>query len=350
MGKKTLIASYVLIVVLAMSALALARGQEFYHTISEMEGSTEENTEDSTAETELTTEMATEESTEEFTEESTEKFTEESTEEATEEATGSESWVYIVPEGNSLLTRIMTPNGYTRADVPENSFADFVRNYPLKEHGAPIKMYDGSLWDIQYVHTVVFDLPLENEDFQQCADSVMRMYAEYLWHTGQQDKIAFYCTTGFLAEYTMWREGYRFNISGNNISWVKTDTYNDSYYNFTKYLRMVFAYAGTLSMDKFESEPISLDNLQIGDVWLEGASPGHVMMVVDICYDENGKKAFLLADGHTPAMDFHLMKNFAHENDPWYYEDEISYPLVTFAHTYMKSADLQRLSYVKSFD
>ncbi len=259
-------------------------------------------------------------------------------------------WVYFQLEGTTILTRIMTPKGYSRRDVPENSFADFVLNYPLKEHGAPILMYDGSLCPYQYVHTAVFDLPIENEDFQQCADSVMRIYSEYYWHTGQKEKIAFHLTSGFLAEYTMWRDGYRFNICGDRISWVKTAEYDDSYENFTQYLRMVFAYAGSLSMDIYESEPITLNDLQIGDVWLEGASPGHVMMVVDICYDENGRKAFLLADGHTPAMDFHLMKNFAHEDDPWFYENEISYPLVTFAHTYMKAADLQRLSYSKVFE
>ena len=360
MGKKTLIISLTLVVILAMSALSSASGRDFYSTetipetkeTNENEASTEVESNtvaDDTYTNEETTEVFAEttEESEQSTKESVEETTQETTEEITEETTEEAPHVYYNPQGTTLLTRIMTPKGYERAEVPEGSFADFVLNYPLKEHGAPVKLYNGTEWDVQYVHAAVFDLPLENEDFQQCADSIMRIYAEYYWHTGQQEKIAFHCTNGFLAEYTMWREGYRFSVNGGNISWVKTDKFNDSYYNFTKYMRMVFAYAGTLSMDRYESTPISMDELQIGDVWLEGDSPGHVIMVADICYDENGKKAFLLADGHTPAMDFHIMKNLLHKDDPWYYEDEITYPFDIFVHTYMKEADLQRLTYLK---
>lgn len=351
MGKKILTVILLTFTVMIFAVLANASGQNFYLKDSETDITVEsselftDETDESTAE--ITTTVTEEETTEESTEETTEQ-TEEQTEEVTTEAP--EPWVAINPDGTTLLTRFNPPEGYTRKELPEGSFASFVCNYPLKEDGAPVKLYNGALWDIQYVHAAVFDLPLENEDFQQCADSIMRMYAEYYWHIGQQDKIAFYCTNGFLAEYTKWREGYRFNVSDGNISWVKTDKYNDSYYNFTKYMRMVFAYAGTLSMDRYESTPISMDDLQIGDVWLEGDSPGHVIMVADICYDENGKKAFLLADGHTPAMDFHIMKNPLHKDDPWFYEDEITYPFEIFVHTYMKEADLQRLSYLKSFD
>lgn len=348
MGKKIPTVILLILTVMIFAALASASGQNFYLKDSETD-ITVESSESFTDETdesiaEITTTVIVDETTEEFSEESTEQ-TEEPTAEVTTEAP--EPWVAINPDGTTLLTRFNPPNGYTRKELPEGSFASFVCNYPLREDGAPVKLYNGTLWDVQYVHAAVFDLPLENEDFQQCADSIMRMYAEYYWHIGQPEKIAFYCTNGFLAEYTMWREGYRFSVNGGSISWVKTDKFNDSYYNFTKYMRMVFAYAGTLSMDRFESTPISIDDLQIGDVWLEGDSPGHVIMVADICYDETGKKAFLLADGHTPAMDFHIMKNLLHKDDPWYYEDEISYPFDIFVHTYMKEADLQRLTYLK---
>ena len=35
------------------------------------------------------------------------------------------------------------------------------------------------------------------------------------------------------------------------------------------------------------------------------------------------------------------------DSDPWFYEDEITYPFVTFVHTYMSEANLQRLTYLK---
>lgn len=50
----------------------------------------------------------------------------------------------------------------------------------------------------QNAQIAVFKLPIENENLQQCADSVMRVYAEYYWHTKQYDKIQFHLSDGFL--------------------------------------------------------------------------------------------------------------------------------------------------------
>ena len=88
-----------------------------------------------------------------------------------------------------------------------------------------------------------------------------------------------------------------------------------SYDSLKDYLRIVFSYAGTASMDT-EAQPIPLSDLQVGDVFLKGGNPGHVVMVVDLCENADGKKAFLLAQGYMPAQQFHVLKNPAHEDDP----------------------------------
>ena len=71
-----------------------------------------------------------------------------------------------------------------------------------------------------------------------------------------------------------------------------------------------------------------MSDIQIGDIFIKGCSPGHVVMVVDVC-EKEGKKAFLLAQGYMPAQQFHVLINEYHESDPWYYEDEITYPFIT---------------------
>ena len=109
------------------------------------------------------------------------------------------------------------------------------------------------------------------------------------------------------------------------------------------YLRIVFSYAGTASMDT-EAQPIPLSDLQVGDVFLKGGNPGHVVMVVDLCENADGKKAFLLAQGYMRAQQFHVLKNPAHEDDPWYYEDEVTYPFHTPEYTFQKGS-LKRLNY-----
>lgn len=260
-----------------------------------------------------------------------------------EEGVGEEEEYSIIrPQGKTLETRVAVPQGYKRTKCRKNSLAGFLRGYPMKKDGSPVLLYDGSEKGSQDVHVAVFKLPLEPEDLQQCADSVMRVYAEYFWKTGQKERIKFHFVDGFLADYARWRDGGRIQ-AGDVTSWSDSAAYDDSYGNFKKYMRMVFAYAGTLSMEA-EAEKISMEELRIGDIFIKGASPGHVVMVVDVCRNEDGKKAFLLGQGYMPAQEFHLLKNNRHEEDPWYYEEEISYPFETPEYTFEKGS-LRRLKY-----
>ena len=249
----------------------------------------------------------------------------------------------INQEGITLEERIAVPEGYKRTEEDAGSLAAFIRGYKLKPAGSQVLLYDGTQKGNQSAHAAVFELPIEEYDLQQCADSVMRVYAEYYWSTGQYDKIAFHFTNGFDAQYSKWREGYRIKVDGNNVYWSKTAGYDDSYESFVQYLKMVFMYAGTLSMES-EADQIQLSDIRVGDVFLYGASPGHVVMIVDVCEDESGKKAFLLGQGYMPAQEFHVLKNNMHEDDPWYYEDEIEYPFSTPEYTF-KEGSLKRLQY-----
>ena len=251
--------------------------------------------------------------------------------------------IFIDAEGTTLETRIFVPEGYTRTEQEAGSLGTFLRNFNMKADGAEVLLYNGTKKANQSDHVAVFALPIENWDLQQCADSVMRMYGEYFWSSGQYDRITFHFTNGFLAEYSKWREGYRIMVEGNDVSWSKTQDYDASYECFLSFMRMVFAYAGTLSMES-ETTPITLEELQIGDVVLSGGSPGHVVMVVDICENAAGEKAFLLAQGYMPAQEFHVLKNPAHTSDPWHYETEVTYPFRTPQYTFYEGS-LRRLNY-----
>ena len=250
---------------------------------------------------------------------------------------------FIDSSGNTVETRIRTPEGYSRVDVVDNSFGDFLRNFSLKEDGSPVLLYDGREKRNQSAHIAVFDMRISNKDLQQCADSVIRMYAEYYYVNQQYDKIKFHFVSGFLCEYEKWQEGYRVKVNGNDVSWQKTKGYDDSYETFEKYLDTVFSYASTLSLDK-ESSQIDIADLQIGDIFLKGGSPGHVVMVVDICENERGEKAFLLAQGFMPAQEFHVLNNQTSDNDPWYYAEEVKYPFRTSEYSFDEGS-LKRLEY-----
>lgn len=244
----------------------------------------------------------------------------------------------INPQGNNVITRFNTPDGYKRTDEEVGSFADFVRNYALYPDNSKVYLYDGNPKSVQDIHTAVFKMNLSNRDLQQCADSVMRMYAEYYWNTQQYEKIGFHFVSGFLCSYDKWREGYVVKVDGNNVEWVNSGNTDTSWEGFEKYLETVFAYAGTISMEK-ESEPIGIDDIRIGDIFIKGASPGHVVMIADVCVnEENGDKGFLLAQGYMPAQQFHILKNPAHDDDPWYYVSEMTWPFRTPEYTFSEGS------------
>ena len=254
-----------------------------------------------------------------------------------------EEYNIINPAGKTLATRIRTPEGYRRTKASRNSFSRFLRIYKMKKHGKPVLLYNGSKKANQSAHAAIFKLPIENEDLQQCADSVMRVYAEYFWHTNQKNRIKFHFVDGFLAEYGKWQAGSRIQVTDNGSYWTNSSAADSSYETFKKFMRIVFAYSGTLSMEA-EAKKINKTNMNTGDIFIKGGSPGHVVMIADTCKNKDGKKAFLLAQGYMPAQEFHVLKNPSHEEDPWYYEEEIKFPFVTPEYTFDKGS-LKRLNY-----
>lgn len=239
----------------------------------------------------------------------------------------------INESGNTVRERILTPEGFERVSQPEGSFGEYLRNLPLKPHGSKVTYYNGDIkpWD---VHAAVLDLDVGSRDLQQCADSVIRLRAEYLYLKGFYDKIHFNFTNGFNAEYSKWIAGYRIDVSGNKAGWVKQGSGGIDYTDFRKYLDMVFAYAGTLSLSK-EMDNISVDEMQVGDVFLKGDSPGHCVIVLDMAKNtETGEMIFIAAQGYMPAQEMHIIKNPADpQENPWYpqkFGEELITPEWTF--------------------
>lgn len=250
----------------------------------------------------------------------------------------------INPAGKVLAERILTPEGFERVENP-GGFGKFLREYPVYKDGKKVKLYDGTDKGNQSAHIAVLKMKLVEGDLQQCADSVMRLYGEYYYQAGQYDKIRFHLVNGFSVDFDKWQQGWRVSVNGDDTSWAASASPSDSKQTFEEYLRFVFAYASTLSMEK-ESKRIKKSQIQAGDIFIYGGSPGHVVMVMDVCENQAGEKAFLLGQGYMPAQQFHVLKNPLHENDPWYYVSELKYPLDTPEYSFDKGS-LRRPEYYR---
>lgn len=233
-------------------------------------------------------------------------------------------WLDALDQANLLANRIPPPPGYERLPGEPKSFADWLRRIPLRKGRPQVLLFDGQAKPNQDAHFAVVDIDTGRKDLQQCADAIMRLRAEHLFAGGKQNDIHFNFTGGLRADWTRWAQGDRPIGSGSTMRWrTGTGRQDFSYRNFRTYLETVFKYAGTLSLSR-ELVPVTdVAGMQIGDVFIQGGSPGHAVIVIDVAVNRaTGGKAFLLAQSYMPAQDFHVLKN---PNDlglnPWYKAD-----------------------------
>ena len=223
----------------------------------------------------------------------------------------------INKNGKTIEERFLLPEGYERTEVKENSFTCYLRKLPMKPHNAEVRLYNGNLKSNQSVHMAVVDLEIGNRDLHQCADATIRLRAEYLYGIQEFDKIHFNFTNGFRVDYSKWIQGYRLVVKGNKTYWIKSAAPSNTYDDLKNYLTLVYTYAGTLSLSK-ELKTIEYRDISAGDIFIQGGSPGHAVIVVDLAINKTtGKKIYLLAQSYMPAQEIHVLKN-PESNNPWY--------------------------------
>lgn len=230
----------------------------------------------------------------------------------------SESEDHINPEGKTIIDRILVPEDFERISLDENSFGYYLRNLPLKPHGTDVYLYDGQVKENK-VHAAVIDLDVGYRDLQQCADAVIRLRSEYLYAHKLYGLIHFNFTNGFRADYAKWAIGYRIDVKGNQVKWVHTAETSYEYGIFRQYLDVIFTYAGTYSLAQ-ELVKIQCRDVQPGDVFIRGGSPGHAVIVMDVAVNQStGQRIFLLAQSYMPAQDIHILMNPSDiDLSPWF--------------------------------
>lgn len=216
----------------------------------------------------------------------------------------------INESGTTVKDRFVPPDGYTRVEAEEGSFAAYLQNFQLKPYGEVAYYYDAS------VNTAGGTLGVFDQDvtrWQQCADSIMRLYAEYLYEKGDYDKIAFNFTTGFVCDFKSWSEGKRVKIDGSKCTWVDKAEPSTDHSTLEGYLDFVYQYANTESLQNQMTQVVSND-VQIGDCfvitsWQMNENLGHAVFVADMAVNEAGQKLYLIFEGTTPASQICLAKS-----------------------------------------
>ncbi len=208
------------------------------------------------------------------------------------------------------------PANFKRLKSESGSFPYWLQHLKLKKDNT-VYLYNGKKKKNQQAQYAVLDISIGKKDLQQCADAVIRLYAEWQYSKKQYSKIMFLATDGTPMDYASWRQGYRFVLHGEKLKKVKSRGISDQRTDFDDYLQTVFTYAGTLSLSRQLKQVSSVDDILPGDVFLQGGSPGHAVMVMDLSINTGGERRFLLSQSYMPAQNIHILKN-PRSISPWY--------------------------------
>jgi hypothetical protein len=248
---------------------------------------------------------------------------------------------FINTAGRTIGSRYTPPPGYVRMSVEETSYAAYLRNLSMLPHGSQVKYYDGSVKPNNGIYVGVVFVDVGLEDLQQAPEICIRLRGEYLFKQQQYNKISFTISNHKRVSYVSWVEGLKMMIDGKTY-WTKSPTDADRYPTFKRYLEFIFTH-GDIETLLDDVQRSSLDHIQLGDMFIQVARPGHVVIVVDIAENTaTGDRVFLLAQSYRPAQSLQILAN---PNDatlsPWYSVSAIDDRVVTPEFIFYKR-DLRR--------
>lgn len=229
------------------------------------------------------------------------------------------AWRQGTAAADTLAQRIAPPPGFERRPAAPDSFAAWLRGLPLKPPGSPVLLHTGAPKFRQDVHVAVIDIDVGTRDLQQCADAIMRLRAEWLYAAGRPREIAFNASGADKPiAFSRWAAGERPHVSSRSVSWSRGAAPDAGYASFRRYMDVVFAWAGTHSLER-ELKPVPAADLAAGDLFIRGGFPGHAVLVADIVENRAGERRFLLVQSYMPAQEMHVLKNPRDpDGSPWY--------------------------------
>jgi hypothetical protein len=212
--------------------------------------------------------------------------------------------------GDTVSTAFPPPDGYAR--VAGDPFGASLGALGLLPAEAPVQTHDGRA--VAGHRARVVALPLVPGDLQQCADSAIRLRAE--WLRSQGSPVVFHATSGDPLPYSRWAAGERPFERGGRIAWQPGTAGG-----WERYLAAVFMWAGTRSL---AYDTVAAEAPLPGDLLVAPGSPGHAVVLLDVARAGSGEVAVLVGEGFMPAQSFHV------EIGPlagwWPYEDGVDLP------------------------
>jgi hypothetical protein len=220
-----------------------------------------------------------------------------------------DSGLRVPAASDTLERRFAPPAGFERVPIAAGSFGAWLRGLPLAATGTAVVSFRGETIR-EATHpgvAAVVAIDVGTADLQQCADSVIRLHAEWLWSRGRRD-MEYRAASGVAMPLARWAKGERLVAHGTTIAWEpKAAPGAVDHPSFRKYLDAVFAWANTGSLAA-QARRVTVEELRPGDFAVLPGSPGHAVLVLDMARTQDGRRVALLGQGFMPAQSFHVLR------------------------------------------
>ena len=181
------------------------------------------------------------------------------------------------------------PDGYERVEIDD--YTEYFRNFPI--HIGEGRYYDGkTLPGFGITYAANLDYYIGRRDLHQCADAAIFMRTAYLVRTREYKDIKWHYTDGSHLTYSSF------------LSMRKAKHGKES---FLAYMENIWTYAGTWSIQEYETDSVNIKDARPGDIFVEGGFPGHAVTIVDMVENDEGKRLYMLAQSFMPAQSHHIL-------------------------------------------
>ena len=228
-----------------------------------------------------------------------------------------------LPSTVPLSERFPAPAGFERVEVPTGSFSSWLRDLPVRTDRTQVLSYRGER--LARPSAAVLLVDVGSRDLMQCADSILRLHAEYLWSDGRSREAAYRFTSGDETRWADWTRGERFVIRGNQVE-RKTGAARPSHHgSYRAWLDLVFTYAGTTSLARDTPSPAPASPVAAGDFYVDPGFPGHAVLVLDVV-EKGTVRLGLIGQGFMPAEEIHVLKSEQAVEGTWFPLPDASHP------------------------
>lgn len=216
-----------------------------------------------------------------------------------------------------LVDYLVPPDGYTRVNVIDNGFADWLRHLPIAPIGTPVTTGGKKtvLNGDDSALGAVIALQPNSSRLLSGANMLIRLRCEYAWSVDADMSAAFHFTSGHFMSWSAWCEGIRPQVNGRNVKFKKRCEKDDSRSNFCGFMETLFHYTSSLSILD-DTRPAEDMTLAAGDIFLGQGRDAPPLMVIDAATDGAGDVRVLLGRAGIPAQTFHVIR--ADNGSPWF--------------------------------